>query len=122
LAVLNPGDGVLVPSPGYPVYHSGAIFASAEPIELPLRPELGWQPDFEAVSGADRGRAGLMWTNYPNNPTAACVDAEFFGRALRFCEGDDIVLASDQAYSEIYFDEGAAPPSLWQADGADLES
>src|SRR5690606_22894586 len=68
LAVVNPGEGVLVPSPGYPVYHSGAIFASAEPIELPLKPELGWQPDLQEVSQQDRSRARLMWTNYPNNP------------------------------------------------------
>lgn len=120
LAIVNPGDGVLVPSPGYPVYHSGAIFASAEPIDLPLEPALGWTPDFDAVSAEDRTRARLMWVNYPNNPTAACVETEFFARALRFCEANDIVLASDQAYSEIYFD--APPPSLWQAKGADLDT
>lgn len=122
LAVVNPGEGVLVPNPGYPVYHSGAIFACAEPIDLPLKPELGWQPDLQEVSEQDRSRARLMWANYPNNPTAACIEPEFFTRALRFCDDSDIVLASDQAYSEIYFDEEAAPPSLWQAEGADLES
>lgn len=122
LAVVNPGDGVLVPSPGYPVYHSGAIFACAEPIDLPLKADLGWRPDLEGVAPSDRARARLMWANYPNNPTAACVEPEFFGRALRFCEANDIVLASDQAYSEIYFDEGGAPPSVWQAEGADLDA
>ena len=120
LGVLNPGDGVLVPSPGYPVYESGAIFACAEPIDMPLLPRLGWQPDLDAISGADRQRARLMWANYPNNPTAACVETEFFTRAVRFCEAGDIILASDQAYSEIYFD--APPPSVWQAEGADLDA
>ncbi|MFG0286006.1 MAG: aminotransferase class I/II-fold pyridoxal phosphate-dependent enzyme [Phycisphaerales bacterium JB039] len=120
LGVLNPGDGVLVPSPGYPVYESGAIFACAEVIDMPLLPELGWRPDLDAISPADRARARLMWANYPNNPTAACVDVDFFTTALRFSDANDIVLASDQAYSEIYFD--APPPSVWQADGADLDS
>jgi LL-diaminopimelate aminotransferase len=120
LALVNPGEGVLVPSPGYPVYHSGATFACAEPIELPLRPDLGWLPDLDGVSEAERARARLMWVNYPNNPTAACVDVDFFSRALRFSEESDIALASDQAYSEIYFE--APPPSLWQGAGADLDA
>jgi LL-diaminopimelate aminotransferase len=124
LATVNPGDVVLVPVPGYPVYRSGAIFAGAEVVEMPLRAENRWLPDFEAVPQAARQRTRLVWTNYPNNPVAASAGVEFYERLFGFsasCGGGEggAIAISDQAYSEIWFDE--PPASLWQASNADLD-
>lgn len=118
LATVNPGDAVLVPTPGYPVYRSGAIFAGAEVVEMPLRPENKWLPDFAAIPPPVRERARLVWTNYPNNPVAASADVAFYERLFEFCGGRTIAI-SDQAYSEIWFDE--PPASLWQARNASLD-
>lgn len=120
LAVLNPGDAVLVPDPGYPVYTSGAIFSGAEPVPMPLRAAESWTPDLDAIDPDARRRARLIWANYPNNPTGATVDVTFFDRLLDFTAAHDIIAASDHAYSEIYFD--SPPPSLWQSPNADLDS
>lgn len=120
LAVVNPGDAVLVPEPGYPVYTSGAIFAGADPVAMPLLDSAGWTPDLGAVNRQDARRARLIWTNYPNNPTGATVDLSWFERMLGFAGEHDIIACSDQAYSEMHF--SAPPPSLWQAAGADLDT
>lgn len=124
LATVNPGDVVLVPSPGYPVYRSGAIFAGAEVVEMPLRAENAWLPDFDAIPAAAVDRAKLLWTNYPNNPVAASAGVPFYERLVDFCakgrRGQGTIAISDQAYSEIWFDE--APVSLWQAGNASLDA
>lgn len=120
MAVLNPGDAVLVPDPGYPVYTSGAIFSAGEPIPMPLRTDSSWTPDFDAIDADIRSRARLIWANYPNNPTGATVDVSFFERLHDFAAENDIIACSDHAYSEIYFD--SPPPSFWQAVGADLDA
>jgi LL-diaminopimelate aminotransferase len=116
-ALVNPGDVVLAPSPGYPVYQTGALMADGEAYLMPLRAGNAWLPDFEAISGDVLERAKLMWLNYPNNPTAAIADLEFFERAVRLCREHDIILCHDAPYSEIAFD-GYRPPSLLQATGA----
>lgn len=120
LAVVNPGDVVCVPSVAYPVYLSGAMFAGAKTHTMPLTPESGWTPRLDAIPADAAGRAKLLWTNYPNNPTAACVDVSFYESLLGFTSQHDIIAASDLAYSEVYFEQ--APPSMWQAAGADLDS
>ena len=120
LAVANPGDVVCVPSVAYPVYVSGAVFAGADIHTMPLTPENGWTPNLEAIPADASARARLLWTNYPNNPTAACVDVGFYESLLGFTKQHDIIAASDLAYSEVYFEQ--APPSMWQAAGADLDS
>lgn len=111
-AVVDPGDIVLIPDPGYPVYFSGTVFNSGEPYFMTLRREAGFRPDFAAIPAEVARRAKLLWLNYPNNPTSATVDLAFFRDAVRFCLGHNIILAHDLAYSEIAFDGYRAPSVL----------
>jgi len=121
LAVADPDRTVLCPSLAYPVYHAGAVLAGARPVAVPMREASGWTPVWEEAASSDLERAALVWVNYPNNPTAASVDTGFFARAQAFAADAGAVLASDQAYSELYY-EDQPPPSLWQAHGADLDA
>ena len=116
-AVVDPGDIVLIPDPGYPVYYSGCVFNGGEPYFLTLTKRNGFVPDFSSVPDEVARRARLLWLNYPNNPTAATVDAAFFDRAVRFCLKNDIILAHDSAYSEIAY-EGYRAPSVFDAKDA----
>ncbi len=109
LAQVAGGDLVAVPTPAYPVYERGAAFAGRELLELPLSAERGFLPDLEAVDAATWARVGVLWLNYPNNPTAATAPLEFYERAAALAREHDFVLASDEAYSELYF--GTEPPA-----------
>ena len=82
LAFLNPGDGVLVPNPGYPTYSSVSKLVEARLIPYELKEELGWQPDFEELEKMDLSNVKLMWTNYPNMPTGANASVELYEKAL----------------------------------------
>ena len=104
IALVNPGDLVLVPDPGYPVYAIGTQLVGGQVARLELRREAGWTPDLGAVATADRAAAKLLWLNYPNNPTAASGSTEFFREALNFCRRHEILLCQDAAYSEVTFD------------------
>ena len=117
VAMVDPGDIVLIPDPGYPVYYSGCVFNGGEPYYMPLRRENGFLPDLSVIPAEVARRARLMWLNYPNNPTAATAEPEFFRRAVKFCLDHNIVLAHDIAYSEIAFD-GYRAPSVLEIDGA----
>jgi LL-diaminopimelate aminotransferase len=117
LAQLDAGDAALVAEPGYPVYVGGPVLAGAEPIGLPLRPELGFQPDLDAIPAAARERANLLVLGYPNNPTGAVADDDLFDRLVAFSAAHDVPLCHDNAYSEITFD-GYVAPSLLAAPGA----
>jgi LL-diaminopimelate aminotransferase len=117
LALVDPGDVVLAPDPGYTVYVTGALMAGAEPYTMPLKPQNHWLPDLDAIPDAVAERARLMWLNYPNNPTAAVADRAFLERAVAFCRRHGIVLCHDAPYSEIAFD-GYRPLSLFEIDGA----
>jgi LL-diaminopimelate aminotransferase len=117
VAVVDPGDIVLIPDPGYPVYFSGCVFNGGEPYFMPLRQENAFLPDFGAIPTDIARRAKLIWLNYPNNPTAATADTQFFQRAVKFCLANQIILAHDIAYSEIAFD-GYRAPSVLEIDGA----
>jgi LL-diaminopimelate aminotransferase len=119
LAVVNPGDPVLIPRPAYPVYVAATTFAGGVVHPVPLRAENGWLPDFDAIPADVADRAKIFFTNYPNNPTAACVDESFFEDLIGFTSKHGIIALSDQAYSEIYFER--MPPSLWQARSARLD-
>jgi LL-diaminopimelate aminotransferase len=117
LALVDPGDVVLAPDPGYTVYVTGAIMAGAEPHIMPLTAENHWLPDLNAIPSEVAQRARLMWLNYPNNPTAATADRDFLVRAVEFCRRHDIILCHDAPYSEIAFD-GYRPLTLFEIPGA----
>jgi acetylornithine aminotransferase len=106
LAQVVGGDSVAVTTPGYPVAERGAAFAGKRVIELPLLAERGFLPDLDAV---DWSGVGILWLNYPNNPTAASAPLELYERAAAIAREHDVVVASDEAYSEIYF--GSEPPA-----------
>ena len=117
VAFVNPGDVVLVPDPGYPVYATWTRFMGGEVHYMRLSRENGFLPDLEAIPEAVARRAKLMWINYPNNPTAALATREFYQRVVAFAAKHNIIVASDLAYSEVYFD-GEPPPSFLEVDGA----
>jgi LL-diaminopimelate aminotransferase len=117
LAVVNPGDGVLVPSPAYPVYHSGTLFAGGTPVTMRLTEANGWLPRFGEINPSDLRRCKLMFLNYPNNPTGATAPIEFFEEAVAFARKHDILLVHDAAYNESYYGS-RRPPSVLQVKGA----
>jgi len=112
LAVINPSDIVLVPEPCYPPYISGSIFADAKIIRLPLLEENNFLPDLNKINSGK-----LMFINYPNNPTSAVGNQEFFAELIAIAKQKGIMIASDLAYSEIYYDN-QKPHSLLEIDGA----
>jgi LL-diaminopimelate aminotransferase len=95
---------VIGPNPGYPPYERGAIFAGGEHYGYPLRAENDFLPDLAAIPDEIAARAKVLWICYPNSPTGAMAPASFFEAAAAWCRERDIVLASDEAYSEIWFD------------------
>ncbi|MBF6619632.1 MAG: aminotransferase class I/II-fold pyridoxal phosphate-dependent enzyme [Patulibacter sp.] len=106
-------DLVAVPQPAYPVYERGARFAGADVLTLPLTAEHGFLPDLDAITESQWSRLALLWVNYPNNPTAAVASREWYVDAAERCRRHGVVLASDEAYSELWFD-GDAPASALQ--------
>jgi len=114
--VVNPGDVVLVPQPGYPVYPSAAIFAGGTPFYMDMSESAGWLPDLSAVPAEIRAKASLMYLNYPNNPTAAVATEAFFAEAVAFAREYNIVIAQDAAYADVFFDK--PPLSILSVDGA----
>lgn len=116
-AYVDKGDYTLVPDPGYPVYHNATIFAGGTPYEMPLLEENGYLPDFDKIPEDIAKKSKLMFLNYPNNPTSATADLDFWKKAVDFCKKYDILLCSDMAYSEMTFD-GYKAPSVLQVVGA----
>ena len=108
MAQVLGGELVAVPAPAYPVYERGAAFAGKQVLELPLREESGFLPDLDAVEADTWSRVALLWLNYPNNPTAAVAPRSLYERAAELAREHGFVVASDEAYSEIYFGE---PPA-----------
>ena len=105
LDVAGGRDTVIVTEPGYPVGVRGAQFAGARVVELPLLEEHGFLPDLDSVSVETWRRTALVWANYPNNPTGATAPLEFYERLAALAREHDFVLASDEAYTELWFDE-----------------
>lgn len=116
LAVINPGDVVLVPQPGYPVYNSGALFAGGVPYIMPLLEKNDFLPDLDAIPEEIKKKAKLIWLNYPNNPTAATAPLSFYKKAVELAHKYGWVIANDLAYGEVYFEE--APHSILEIPGA----
>lgn len=113
--LLDPAGGkdvVVVTEPAYPVPERGAAFAGAEVVRLPLREQHEFLPDLDAVADEVWHRAAIVWVNYPNNPTAAVAPLAFYERLAGLAAEHEFVLASDEAYSELWFDE--PPPSALQ--------
>ena len=117
LAFVDPGDVVLVPSPGYPVYPVGTSFAGGVSHIMPLTKANGFLPDLHAVPRDVARKAKLMFINSPNNPTSAVAGKDFFTRVVAFAQEHGIIVCHDAAYSEIFYD-GRRPASFLEVDGA----
>lgn len=117
LAFVNPGETVLVPSPGYPVYSIGTLFAGGRSFFVPLLKENHFLPDLSSISEDVLKGARLIFINYPNNPTSAVATKRFFKEVIEFAARNNIIVCHDAAYSEIYYD-GTRPPSFLEIDGA----
>jgi len=118
LAFLDPGDYGLVTDPGYPVYQAAIGFAGATAVRIPLLEERGFLPDLTAIDPKDADRAGIMFVNYPNNPTAAVADEPFFEDLVELARKHDLVILADNAYSEVYFEDADKPISIMKIPGA----
>src|SRR6266542_598965 len=116
-AFVDPGDPVLIPEPGYPVYEIGTILSGGQPVQIPMSAAEGWYRDFSKVDGAVADQAKILWLNYPSNPSAAVATLDQFERAGRFSADHDLLLAHDNAYSEITYD-GFVAPSILEVPGA----
>jgi LL-diaminopimelate aminotransferase len=117
LAFINPGDVSLVPTPAYPVYYTATLFAGGESYFMPLLEENDFLPDLDAIPGDMARRARLMFINYPNNPTAAVANLNFFNAVVEFSKKNRILVCHDAAYTEMGFN-GYSPPSFLEANGA----
>lgn len=117
LAIINPGDEVLIPDPCYPPYKSGTIFAGGVPYLMPLLEENDFLPDLDKIDPQDLNRVKLMFLNYPNNPTGAVADEKFFKNVVRLAAKHNIIVAHDCAYSEVAYN-GFKPMSFLEVEGA----
>jgi LL-diaminopimelate aminotransferase len=117
LAFVDPGDVVLVPSPGYPVYPVGTSFCGGVSHIMPLTKANGFLPDLDAIPKDVAKKAKLMWLNSPNNPTSVIMTKDYFKRAIAFAQEHQIIICHDAAYSEIYYD-GKRPASFMEVEGA----
>ena len=117
LCFIDPGDIALVPDPGYPVYSVGTWFAGGECHWMPLREESGWLPDLDDIPPDVSRRAKLIWLNYPNNPTGAVAEVDYFERVVEFARRNDVAVMHDACYTEVSYD-GYTPASFLQAPGA----
>jgi LL-diaminopimelate aminotransferase len=117
LAFVDPGDGVLIPSPGYPVYRAATLFAGGVPHVLPLLKKSSFLPELSGISPEVAQKAKLLFISYPNNPTGAVAHAEFFGKVVEFAMKHNVIVCHDAAYTEVFYD-GFRPISFLEVDGA----
>ena len=114
---IDPGDVVLVPDPGYPVYSIGTMLAGGTSYFLPLKKEKDFLPDLDSIPDGVLKKARLLWMNYPNNPTGAVASLDFFRKVVKFADRHDLLVCHDGPYTEVAFD-GYQPVSFMQAEGA----
>jgi LL-diaminopimelate aminotransferase len=117
LCLLNPGDIALITDPGYPVYTIGTNLAGGQPYYLPISPKNNFLPDLDSIPESVLEKTRVLWLNYPNNPTGAVADLQFFNKAVAFAKKHSICICHDGPYSEVAFD-GYTPASFLQAPGA----
>src|SRR6185312_14972933 len=117
LAFVDPGDVVLVPSPGYPVYSVGTSFSGGISHIMPLTKGIGFLPDLGAIPKEVAKKAKLMWLNSPNNPTSVIMTKDYFKWVVDFAQEHQIIVCHDAAYSEVYYD-GRRPASFMEVEGA----
>ena len=115
--LLDPEDVCLAADPGYPVYTSGPLLAGSSAVHMALVPERGFQPDLEAIDPSVLTRAKMIFVCYPNNPTGAVIEDDFFARLVAFARAHDVVVVHDNAYADITFD-GYVAPSFLETPGA----
>lgn len=119
-AVINPGDTVLIPDPGYPVYRMGVHLAGGNAVSLPLDKQNSYVPQYDALTKSEREAAKLLFLNYPSNPTAATVELSTFTEAVDFAAKNNILLAHDAAYDLITFDTYKSPSVLQVPNAKDI--
>ena len=117
MCLIDYGDITLVPDPGYPVYPVSTMLAGGECYNLPLKEENGFLPDLDSIPAEVLKKAKLLWINYPNNPTGAVADIDFFDRVTKFARQNDLTVCHDAPYTEVAYD-GYRPLSFMQAQGA----
>ncbi len=117
LAFINPGDVSLIPTPGYPVYHNATLFAGGGAHFMPLLESNHFVPDLDMIPAEVAKKARIMFINYPNNPTAAVAELDYFERVVAFAKENDILVCHDAAYTEIAYDS-YRPHSFLEARGA----
>jgi LL-diaminopimelate aminotransferase len=116
LCLLDPGDTALVPDPGYPVYAFGTNLAGARPYFMALNEKNGYLPELERIPQNILEKTKILWLNYPNNPTGAVANLDFFNQAVEFAKKHNLCVCHDGPYSEVAFD-GYKPVSFLQAEG-----
>lgn len=117
LAFVDPGEVVIVPDPGYPVYQAGTVFAEGIPWLLPLRGEQGFLPDLADIPEEVARKAKMIFLNYPNNPTGATADLDFYRALVAWARHYEVMVCHDAAYTEISYD-GYRAPSILEVEGA----
>ena len=120
LAFVDPGDIVLVPDPGYPVYGAGTTLAGGQAYLMPLLRENGFLPDLDTIPSDVASKAKVMFINYPNNPTAAACDGTFFSKVVDFAKEYNIIVIHDAAYADVTFDGYRAESFLETPGAADV--
>lgn len=111
-ALVDEGEVVLIPDPGYVTYTHGALFSGGRLFYMPLHPENGWLPDLDEIPEEILSNTKILWLNYPNNPTAATASLAFFEKALSLARAYDFVVCHDAAYTRITYDDYRAPSIL----------
>lgn len=115
MSFLEKGDAALVPNPGYPAYRTASMLAGATVVDYDLEEDNGWLPDLEKLEKQDLSKVKIMWVNYPNMPTGAAANLDFFQKLIAFAKRNQIMIVNDNPYSFILRDE---PMSLLSLDGA----